>query len=328
VDEAAELSRARVCRRDLLDEREARAAARARLRSQGSPRLGIGEINNPKLTSLRGSMWLISDTDDLSRSCLIDTPGQPKQAQLFTARATNREPVLHGASVGAGRRAERPGRASGPAAWGRISVVANPQTVFDKTMRRVDGLLLLHPELHGVAGRPKQHVSDLLRGALVLSVAALDALVLDSVVAAIPRAVRDGRLGPNVAKWVKEEPEAFLALLPATNSGAKLAELCREKLGAITFQRAAMIEGVMRDVVQKGPPWPRAADILSRGGPTWTADEVKETLDEIVERRHRIAHSGDMLPKKTATRPIQLSYVQDAVIVIEAVGQAVTQTLR
>jgi hypothetical protein len=68
--------------------------------------------------------------------------------------------------------------------------VANPQTVFDKTMRRVDGLLLLDPELHGVAGRPKQHVSDLLRGALVLSVAALDALVLDSVVAAIPRAVR------------------------------------------------------------------------------------------------------------------------------------------
>src|SRR6266700_1902889 len=203
--------------------------------------------------------------------------------------------------------------------------MASPQTVFDKTMRRVDGLLLLHPELHGVAGRPRQHVSDLLRGALVLSVAALDALVLDSVVAAIPRAVRDGRLGPNVAKWVREEPEAFLALLPTTNPGAKLADLCREQLGAITFQRAAMIEGVMRDVVQRDPPWPRAAVILSRGGATWSADEVKETLDEIVERRHRIAHSGDMLPNRTATRPIQLSYVQDAVLVIEAVGQAVTQ---
>jgi hypothetical protein len=207
-------------------------------------------------------------------------------------------------------------------------VVPSPQTVFDKTMERVDGVLLLHPTLHGAAGRPRQHVSDLLRGALVLSVAALDALVLDSVVAAIPRAVRDGRLGPNVAKWVKDDPEAFLALLPESNSAAKLAELCRERLGAITFQKAAMIEGVMRDVVQRDPPWQRAADILNAGGGTWTADEVRDTLDEIVERRHRIAHSGDMLPNSTATRPIRLAYVEDAVAVIDAVGKAVVQSLR
>src|SRR5436190_24296745 len=100
-------------------------------------------------------------------------------------------------------------------------------------MGRVDGLLSLHPVLHGIAGRPRQHVSDLLRGALVLSVAALDALVLDSVVRAIPRAVRDERLGPSVAKWVRDEPETFLALLPSSNPGAGLAELCRAQLGAV-----------------------------------------------------------------------------------------------
>jgi hypothetical protein len=206
--------------------------------------------------------------------------------------------------------------------------MAKPAVAFDKTMGRVDGLLLLHPVLHGTTGRPRQHVSDLLRGALVLSVAALDALVLDSVVAAIPRAVRDKRLGPNVAKWVKEDPETFLALLTATNASAQLAELCREKLGAITFQKAQMIEGVMRDVVQRGAPWPRAATLLSKGGAKWSADKVKDTLDAIVERRHRIAHSGDMLPNRTATQTIQLSYVQEAVIVIRAVGQAVTHELR
>jgi hypothetical protein len=52
--------------------------------------------------------------------------------------------------------------------------------------------------------------------------------------------------------------------------------------------------------------------ILNNGGGTWTADEVRATLDEIVERRHRIAHSGDMLPSSTATRPIRLSYVQES----------------
>lgn len=202
-----------------------------------------------------------------------------------------------------------------------------PSEVFGTTMRRVEGLLLLHPQLHGIAGRPRQHFSDVLRGALVLSVAALDALVLDSVVAAIPRAVRDHRLGPNVAKWVKEEPDQFLALLAEPDPGTKLAELCRQKLGQLTFQRAAMIEGVIRDVVQRDAPWSAAADILSAAGGTWDADAVKQKLDEIVERRHRIAHSGDMLPNSTATQPIQRPYVEEAVRVIEAVGRAVTQTL-
>jgi len=205
--------------------------------------------------------------------------------------------------------------------------VATTERAFEKTMRRVDGLLLLHPILHGIAGRPKQHVSDVLRGALVLSVAALDALVLDSVVAAIPRAVRDGRLGPNVAKWVKEEPEEFLALLADRAPEAGLAELCRQKLGQLTFQRAAMIEGVIRDVVQGEAPWSRAADLLSTEGDPWDAEDVKQKLDEIVERRHRIAHSGDLRPGGTSTLPIQLPYVQDAVRVIRAVGRAVSESL-
>jgi hypothetical protein len=205
--------------------------------------------------------------------------------------------------------------------------MATPAEAFAKTLGRVDGLLLLHPALHGTTGRPRQHVSDVLRGALVLSVSALDALVLDSVVAAIPRAVRDGTLGPNVTKWVREEPETFLALLNQPDQNDKLGELCRTKLGQLTFQRAAMIEGVLRDVVSREPPWSRAADNLSAVGDAWDADRVKAKLDEIVERRHRIAHSGDLKPNSTATRPIQRPYVEEAVRVIQAVGEAVTYSL-
>jgi hypothetical protein len=128
-------------------------------------------------------------------------------------------------------------------------------------------------------------------------------VALDLVVAAVPRAARDGRLGPNVEKRVRENPADFLALLQA-RPDQTLADLCRTELGQITFQKSAMIEGVIRDVVQGEAPWSRAADILNAGGGTWTADEVKTTLDGIVERRHRIAHSGDMLPNSTATQPI------------------------
>jgi hypothetical protein len=82
---------------------------------------------------------------------------------------------------------------------------------FSKTMERVDALLALHPVLHGSRGRPAQHVADVLRGAHVLSVAALDAVVLGCITEALPELIRLGRQGPNVAKWLKEEPDKTLA---------------------------------------------------------------------------------------------------------------------
>ena len=203
-----------------------------------------------------------------------------------------------------------------------------PYETFEKTMRRVEGLLILHPELHGIRGRPAQHVSDVLRGALVLAVGALDALVLESVVEAVPAAARDGRLGSNVPKWIKEDPEAFLAALVEDDPVEALAVLCRAKLGALTFQRSAMIEGVMHDVLGCGPPWDEAAEILSKDGEEWDAEQVKERLDEFVTRRHRIAHSGDVKPNSTGTQPIQLRYVERATLVIAAVGDAVDGVVR
>ncbi len=194
---------------------------------------------------------------------------------------------------------------------------------FNKTMGRVDGLLALHPHIHGIPGRPKQHVSDVLRGALVLAAGALDALVLDSVVAAVPSAATANSLGPAVEKWVKEDPERILGAFALDDPRDVLATLCREKLGALTFQKSAMIQGVLRDVLGCEPPWDQAAEILTQAEDEWDAERVIERLDGFVERRHRVAHGGDLLPDSTATRPIQRPYVERAAKVIRAVGQAV-----
>ena len=51
---------------------------------------------------------------------------------------------------------------------------------FDKTLDRVIGLFSAR-SLHGIRGRPRQYVSDILRSSLVLAVAALAALVVDCV---------------------------------------------------------------------------------------------------------------------------------------------------
>jgi hypothetical protein len=204
----------------------------------------------------------------------------------------------------------------------------SPYETFGTAMHRVVGLILLHSELHGVRGRPGQHVSDVLRGALVLGVGALDALVLESVLAAIPAAARRGRLGPNVAKWVREEPEAYVAALVEDDPVEAVAALCRAQLGGVTFQRSAMIEGVMRDVLRCPPPWDQAAQTLAgHYDEEWNVKTVKEQLDEFVKRRHRIAHSGDLKPKGSGTQPIQRPYVERATVVITAVGKAVHEVI-
>jgi hypothetical protein len=204
--------------------------------------------------------------------------------------------------------------------------VATPFETFEKSMGRVEGLLRLHPKLHGIRGRPAQHVSDVLRGALVLAVGALDALVLQSVTAAIPPAARQGRLGRTVAKWVKDDPDGFLRGLAQEEPAEALADLCGEHLGALTFQRAAAIEGVLADVLSCRPPWPVAAQILTVTSDTaWDVATVKARLDEFVERRHRIAHSGDLLPGSGSTRPITRPYVEEAALVIRAVGHGIDQ---
>lgn len=202
-----------------------------------------------------------------------------------------------------------------------------PFEVFITAMGRVEGLLLLYPHLRGIGGRSRRHASDVLRGAFVLSVAALDGLVLDSVVAAIPRAEQEGTLERTIAKWAKADAESFLALLGDRTPRDGVAELCRQRLGQPTFHRADAIEDLIRDVAMRKPPWRQAAEILSSDGRDWNDATVKAKLDEIIEREHCIAYRADLLGISTATRRIRLRYVDEAVRVIRAVGSGVAETL-
>lgn len=194
-------------------------------------------------------------------------------------------------------------------------------------MARVDGMMALHGELHGHPGRPQRHVSDVLRGSLVLTLAALDSLVVDSVVEGVGPVANAGSLGKTAEKWAKDRPAAVLACFSAPRPHDALSDLAREELGAITFQRSEAIAGVMVDVLGCDAPWDRAATILSAEipGETWTGDDVKDYLDRYVKRRNRIAHSGDVLPTKTRPESITRNDIALAVRVVRAVGEAVAR---
>lgn len=155
----------------------------------------------------------------------------------------------------------------------------------------------------------------------MLTMAALDAVVLDTVVNAIPELAKQGRGGRNLEKWIDDDPEAAIKCFAAKNPHLALAQLSRSRLGSLTFQKAEMIEGVLRDTLDCEPPWREAAQALSTPRSRWSSKAVTEKLTGFVERRNRIAHDGDRAASGRTT-PIQRPYVAQAVGVVRAVGTA------
>jgi hypothetical protein len=201
------------------------------------------------------------------------------------------------------------------------------RTPFDRALERVQGLLDLHATLQGGRrGRPTQHASDVLRGALVLNMAALDVAILDAIVDAVPPLARQQRLGKVPAKWIKEHRDP-ISLVVADDPVAALVECARTELARTTFQKATMIEGFLRDILACPPPWERAAELLSVPNSVWTPDEVQEWLDGYVDRRNRIAHDGDRKPGGAAV-PIQRHYVETAVLVVRCVVDGVQDVIK
>jgi hypothetical protein len=167
-------------------------------------------------------------------------------------------------------------------------------------------------------------VSDVLRGAFVLAFAALDGVVLDAVVEAVPIAAQGGLGGEALTKWIREEPARILDGVAEDDLPSALADIARRSIGHTTFQRAAAIEGVLRDALGCGPPWEAAAAELSAAtGLLWTPEDVREYLDDYVERRNNIAHSGDRPSGARTATPIQVRYVRTAIELARAVGHAV-----
>jgi hypothetical protein len=198
---------------------------------------------------------------------------------------------------------------------------------FKHSIDRVLGLLELHTSLTTRPGRPEQDKSDLLRGAVVLCAAALDEFVLESVITALPKAAKKKVLGGSVSGWVKNNPAAVLTALSTTTPVTVLVELGRTEIGTMTFQRAAAIEGVLTTVLGAAAPWAIAADAMTAlGTRVWTDADVQAGLDRFIERRHRIAHSGDR-SATGAINGIQRPYVYANAQLILNVGLAIDKVI-
>lgn len=199
--------------------------------------------------------------------------------------------------------------------------------VFERSHQRSETLLDLHRRLHGQRGRPARIVSDVVRSALVLSAASLDALVNSALSRSAPEALRQSVLGESAYSWASKH-EGIVIALTAPDPPAFIERVVQEKLANTTLQNPEAIESNLLGIIGCGSPWERSVELLHPKAVNpylVTVDWVQDELREAIARRHRIAHDADINPGAAtagAAWPIQRQTVETWLWVIESVGLA------
>lgn len=210
-----------------------------------------------------------------------------------------------------------------------------PLEQFDRTIARAEAIISLHKATYAVQGRPPQKWSDVLRGALMLAVAALDALVDDLLVECLPRAILAGKQGAKVNDWIKEHPHKALAALADPAPPAILTKWVADRHEKDSFVQPHVIEGALREELGcpiatggANEPWDSMSDLMQQAaGASWSSADCKANLARIVRRRNDIAHDGDV-GANGKTNSIRRQQVEVAVLAIACAGRAVDQVIR
>lgn len=200
-----------------------------------------------------------------------------------------------------------------------------PFPTFNYTLNRCYGLTD-HYRAQLKEGRPGQHLADVLRGTLVLSCAALDALNVALLVRALPRAQLQGLLagaGPT------KKPTRELLKDLRRPTGPPLADRVKSSLRWITLQKPDAIEELFVNVLGATPPWGDAAVELTRlTTRTWTAADVRAELDALIVRRDSIVHHADASSGGNGSTSIRVRTVESQLLLVLEVGRAIRNVVR
>jgi hypothetical protein len=202
--------------------------------------------------------------------------------------------------------------------------VLGPLARFNQTIDRCYRLVDHYKEQSRI-GRPGQHLADVLRGTVVLTCAALDALNEELLVRALPQAQRRGLLGGAAPTMRASRALVNDLRRPA---GPPLGTRARDHLRWMTVQRPEMIEELVVNVLGADLPWRTAAVELTRDSRrAWTDAEVRTRLGVLVERRNAIAHRGDLRPSGRS-ESIRRANVEADILLAYEVGHAIRDVIR
>jgi hypothetical protein len=157
-------------------------------------------------------------------------------------------------------------------------------------MRRVNALIAAHDELHGRVGRPRLVVSDVMRAAVVMTVAAFDAL-LHGILRVYLRSAASGVPKPpallGLIKQWKLPAHDILAWTTAADGLLLLQAKADAHFVDRALQNPAKVAEVFK-VLGVADIW---ADIATR----MNTDKktLKEEFTVVVKRRHSIVHEAE-----------------------------------
>jgi hypothetical protein len=184
---------------------------------------------------------------------------------------------------------------------------------FHFSINRVRDLIAVHNSIKSQSTSVLD-LSDLLRAALVLSVSALDFYVHEIV-----------RLGMlEIHQGLRPEPPAFSRFQISLGSARSLThqsleDEIRQRHSYKSFQQPNNIADAIRLISDK-KLWEEVAKVIGK-----PAQDVKEQLILIVDRRNKIAHEADIDPTYNLGDrwPINENLVHEAVDFIEKVVESI-----
>ncbi|PWB37354.1 hypothetical protein DCO47_04610 [Pseudomonas sp. NDM] len=163
---------------------------------------------------------------------------------------------------------------------------SNAYAKFHKTARRCDTLVSAYTTLHALNGN--EAPKDIVRGAVVLAVAALDAYVTDVFVeklATYLKKHRPGELLIDLLFAAGLDTKEALSLLTNKRPYSRIRNLVRTYYATYTTQKFHVIDSVfkvygLKNLTKNAAQKTAKAHVLSR-------------VEDLIDRRHEIAHAGD-----------------------------------
>lgn len=164
-----------------------------------------------------------------------------------------------------------------------------------------------------------EEMKDLLRGALVMAVSAMDAYFHRKIKCYVARLAKKGDDAPGALRACEITLVDFASAIESERPWGKFGAVVGRKLGYQSLQSPAKIETGLQLLGVKSF-WKEVGKKLNV-----EPDALKFQLDGIVKRRNEIAHEGDVsTARKTLgrTRDISPQFVQESIDLIESIVMA------
>lgn len=193
--------------------------------------------------------------------------------------------------------------------------MATPKEAFDESMKRAVSFLIAYRELHGKRGRVPTARADLLRGAVVFAVAAMDAYIRDTVAYHLAKVIAvqvrtKSALPKEFIRIIDStmNTEALIKAAYASRTGSHIRSAVEGKLVQRSFQDPKAIEDAFK-IIGLNDLIVKVAEIYGS-----KKKELEKTIRAITKRRHQIVHQADLhqdKKKKRKPREIKVSFVEE-----------------